>query len=252
MHQLDVKNLRVAVAGREILKGVSLTVKSGEIVVLMGPNGSGKSTLFQAIVGNPKYEVLEGDILLDGESILNLPPEDRFAKGIFVGFQSPIAVPEVRFGFLLQAMMNIKAGKKLTDPNPQVLAQAQKIAAELGLKTEVFNRGVGAGFSGGEFKRAEVLQALLLNPKFVILDEPDSGLDVDGIAAVGKAITRLSSSGSGVLISTHYARVLNFIKPTRVYVMAEGRIILEGDETIVKKIEEVGYQNYFRELSVGS
>jgi Fe-S cluster assembly ATP-binding protein len=248
MHRLEVKDLKVAVGGREILKGITLSVSSGEVVVLMGPNGSGKSTLFQAIAGNPKYEVVGGDILLDGESIKDLPPEERFARGIFVGFQSPVAVPEVRFAFLLQAMMNIKSGKKLTDPNPQVLAQAQKIAAELGLKPEVFNRGVGAGFSGGEFKRAEVLQALLLRPKFVVLDEPDSGLDIDGIAAVGKAVTQLATSGSGVLLSTHYARVLKFIKPTRVYVMAEGRIVLEGDENVIRRIEEVGYQSYFAEI----
>ncbi|MEM1598440.1 MAG: Fe-S cluster assembly ATPase SufC [Pyrobaculum sp.] len=248
MHRLEVVNLRVAVGGKEILKGVNISVSTGEVVVLMGPNGSGKSTLFQAIAGNPKYEILEGDILLDGESIKELAPEERFAKGIYVGFQAPVAVPEVRFAFLLQAMMNIRAGKKLTDPNPQVLAQAQKIAAELGLNPDVFNRGVGAGFSGGEFKRAEVLQALLLSPKFVILDEPDSGLDIDGIAAVGKAVSRLIGSGSGVLLSTHYARVLRFIKPTRVYVMAEGRVVLEGDENVIKKIEEVGYHSYFKEI----
>ncbi|MEZ0319440.1 MAG: Fe-S cluster assembly ATPase SufC [Pyrobaculum sp.] len=248
MHKLEVVNLRVAVGGKEILKGVNVSVSTGEVVVLMGPNGSGKSTLFQTIAGNPKYEVIEGDILLDGESIKELAPEERFAKGIFVGFQAPVAVPEVRFAFLLQAMANIRAGKKLTDPNPQILAQAQKIAAELGLNSDVFNRGVGAGFSGGEFKRAEVLQAVLLSPKFVILDEPDSGLDIDGIAAVGKAVTRLVSSGSGVLLSTHYARVLRFIKPTRVYVMAEGEVVLEGDENVIKKIEEVGYQSYFKEI----
>ncbi len=248
MHRLEVKDLRVAVGGKEILKGVTLSVSSGEVVVLMGPNGSGKSTLFQAIAGNPKYEIVDGDILLDGESIKELAPEERFARGIFVGFQSPVAVPEVRFAFLLQAMMNIRAGKKLTEPNPQVLTQAQRIAAELGLKPEVFNRGIGAGFSGGEFKRAEVLQALLLKPKFVVLDEPDSGLDIDGIAAVGRAVTQLVASGSGVLLSTHYARVLKFIKPTKVYVMAEGRVVLEGDEGVIRKIEEVGYQSYFAEI----
>jgi Fe-S cluster assembly ATP-binding protein len=248
MHRLETRDLRVVVGGKEILKGVTLAVSSGEVAVLMGPNGSGKSTLFQAIAGNPKYEVVGGDILLDGESIKDLPPEERFARGIFIGFQSPVAVPEVRFAFLLQAMMNIRAGKKLTEPNPQVLAQAQKTAAELGLKPDVFNRGVGAGFSGGEFKRAEVLQALLLRPKFVVLDEPDSGLDIDGIAAVGKAVTQLATSGSGVLLSTHYARVLKFIKPTRVYVMAEGRVVLEGDENVIKRIEEVGYQSYFAEI----
>ncbi len=247
---LEVKNLRVAVGGREILRGVNISVSTGEVVVLMGPNGSGKSTLFQTIAGNPKYEIIEGDILLDGESIKTLTPEERFGRGIFVGFQNPISVPEVRFTFLLQVMSNVKRGKKLTDPNPQVLTQAQKIATELGLKPEVFSRGVGVGFSGGEFKRAEVLQALLIEPKIAIFDEPDSGLDIDGIAAVGRAITKLASSGSGVLISTHYARVLQFLKPTRVYVMVDGRVVLEGSGEIIKKIEEVGYQSFLE--SVGS
>ncbi|MEL9991938.1 MAG: Fe-S cluster assembly ATPase SufC [Thermoproteus sp.] len=249
MAALEARNLHVSVEGKKILKGVSLTVKSGEVVALMGPNGSGKSTLFQTIAGNPKYEVVDGDILLDGASIKGLAPEERFAKGIFVGFQSPIAVPEVRFAFLIQAMLNKKAGKKMGDVNPR-LAEAYKLAAELGLKQDVFNRGIGAGFSGGEFKRAEVLLALMVKPAIAVLDEPDSGLDVDGMAAVSKALLRLVEGGTGVLISTHYARILKFLEPNRVYVMYDGRLVLEGGPDIVRKVEEAGYERLFKDFGV--
>ncbi|MFB6491442.1 MAG: Fe-S cluster assembly ATPase SufC [Thermoproteus sp. AZ2] len=245
MTVLEIKDLHVSVEGKEILKGVSLVVRSGEIVALMGPNGSGKSTLFQTIAGNPKYVVTQGDILLDGVSIKDLTPEERFAKGLFVGFQSPVAVPEVRFAFLVQAILNKKMGKKLSDANPR-LGEAYKLASELGLKLDVFNRGVGAGFSGGEFKRAEVLLALLTKPAVTVLDEPDSGLDIDGMAAVGKALLGLAKSGGGVLLSTHYARILKFLEPHKVYVMYEGRLVMEGGAEIVRKVEEVGYEGLFK------
>ncbi|MGC8582378.1 MAG: Fe-S cluster assembly ATPase SufC [Thermoproteus sp.] len=246
MAVLEIRNLHVAVDGKRILRGVTLSVKSGEVVALMGPNGSGKSTLFQTIAGNPRYEVVDGDILLDGVSIKGLAPEERFAKGIFVGFQSPIAVPEVRFAFLIQAMLNKRAGKKLGDANPR-LGEAYKLAGELGLRPDVFNRGIGAGFSGGEFKRAEVLLALMVKPSIAILDEPDSGLDVDGMAAVSKALTRLVEGGTGVLLSTHYARILKFLEPDRVYVMYDGRLVLEGGPEIARKVEEAGYEQLFKE-----
>ncbi|AEA12051.1 FeS assembly ATPase SufC [Thermoproteus uzoniensis 768-20] len=246
MAVLETRNLHVAVDGKRILRGVTLSVKSGEVVALMGPNGSGKSTLFQTIAGNPRYEVVDGDILLDGVSIKGLAPEERFAKGIFVGFQSPIAVPEVRFAFLIQAMLNKRAGKKLGDANPR-LGEAYKLASELGLRPDVFNRGIGAGFSGGEFKRAEVLLALMVKPSIAILDEPDSGLDVDGMAAVSKALTKLVEGGTGVLLSTHYARILKFLEPDRVYVMYDGRLVLEGGPEIAKKVEEAGYEQLFKE-----
>lgn len=245
MATLEIKDLHVSVEGKEILKGVSLVVRSGEIVALMGPNGSGKSTLFQTIAGNPKYVVTQGDIILDGVSIKDLTPEERFARGLFVGFQSPVAVPEVRFAFLVQAMLNKKMGKKLSDANPK-LGEAYKLASELGLKLDVFNRGVGAGFSGGEFKRAEVLLALLTKPGITILDEPDSGLDIDGMAAIGKALLGLARGGSGILLSTHYARILKFLEPHKVYVMYEGRLVMEGGAEIVRKVEEVGYEGLFR------
>jgi Fe-S cluster assembly ATP-binding protein len=246
MAVLEIRNLHVAVDGKMIHRGLTLSVKSGEVVALMGPNGSGKSTLFQTIAGNPRYEVVDGDILLDGVSIKGLAPEERFAKGIFVGFQSPIAVPEVRFAFLIQAMLNKRAGKKLGDANPR-LGEAYKLAGELGLRPDVFNRGIGAGFSGGEFKRAEVLLALMVKPSIAILDEPDSGLDVDGMAAVSKALTRLVEGGTGVLLSTHYARILKFLEPDRVYVMYDGRLVLEGGPEIARKVEEAGYEQLFKE-----
>lgn len=249
MAVLEVRNLHVAIDEKKILKGVSLAVRSGEIVALMGPNGSGKSTLFQTIAGNPRYQIIEGDILLDGASIKELAPEERFAKGLFVGFQSPIAVPEVRFAFLIQAMLNKKAGKKLGDVNPRI-AEAYKLAVELGLKQDVFNRGIGAGFSGGEFKRAEVLLALMVRPSIAILDEPDSGLDIDGMAAISKALLRLAESNTGILLSTHYARILKFLEPSRVYVMYDGRLVLEGGPEIVRKVEEAGYEKLFKEAGI--
>lgn len=249
MAVLEVRDLHVAVDGKRILKGVSLAVRSGEVVALMGPNGSGKSTLFQTIAGNPRYQIVEGDVLLDGVSIKDMAPEERFAKGVFVGFQSPVSIPEVRFAFLIQAMLNKKAGKKLGDANPRI-AEAYKLAGELGLRHDVFNRGVGAGFSGGEFKRAEVLLALLAKPSIAVLDEPDSGLDVDGMAAISKALLRLAEWGSGILLSTHYARILKFLEPNRVYVMYDGRLVLEGGPEIVKKVEEVGYEKLFKEVGI--
>jgi len=247
---LEVKDLHVEVDGKEILRGVSLSVDSGEIVVVMGPNGSGKTTLFQTIAGNPKYVVTHGDILLGGESIKDLPPEDRFSKGLFVGFQAPIPIPEVTFQQLVTAMLNKRVGKDLLAPNPSAANEAMKLARELGLKLELLNRGIGVGFSGGEFKRAEVLLALLAKPKVVILDEPDSGLDVDGVITVGRALRKLAEQGTGVVVSTHYARILTHIEPRKLYVLANGRIIYEGGPSDAKRIEEVGYAQFLKQLGV--
>ena len=247
---LEVRDLHVEVGGREILRGVSLGIDPGEIVVIMGPNGSGKTTLFQAIAGNPRYVVTAGDILLNGESIKDLPPEDRFAKGIFVGFQAPVAIPEVTFQQLVSAMLNKRMGRDLLAPNPSAVNEAIKLAKELGLKAELLSRGVGVGFSGGEFKRAEVLLALLAKPRVVILDEPDSGLDVDGVIAVGRALRRLAEQGVGVMVSTHYARILTHIEPKKLYVLANGRVIYEGGPSDAKRIEEAGYAQFLKQLGV--
>ena len=247
---LEVRDLYVEVSGKEILRGVSLGVERGEIVVVMGPNGSGKTTLFQAIAGNPRYVVTSGDILLEGESIRDLPPEERFAKGVFVGFQAPIPIPEVTFQQLITAMLNKRAGRDLLAPNPAAASEASKLAKELGLKLELLSRGVGVGFSGGEFKRAEVLLAMLAKPKVVILDEPDSGLDVDGVIAVGRALRKLAEQGSGVVVSTHYARILAHIEPRRIYVLAGGRVIYEGGPGDAKRIEEIGYAQFLRQLGI--
>ena len=249
MTRLEVINLSVEVDGKRILNNVNLTVESGEVVAIMGPNGSGKTTLFLTIAGHPKYNVVSGDIRLDGESILKLYPEERVQKGILLALQNPTPVPEVRLSTLITAMLNKKAGKRITDPPPpQVIAEMTKLTAELGLKPEHLSRGVHAGFSGGESKRAEMLQLLMYKPKVAMLDEPDSGLDVDGIAIIGRSIARLAQEGSAILVTTHHAEILHYVKPTRVIVMARGSVVHVGGEEVVKMIESMGYERFFREV----
>ena len=248
MAKLEVVDLHVEVGGREILHGINLKVESGEVVALMGPNGSGKTTLFFAIAGHPKYVVTRGDIRLDGESILNLYPEERVLRGIMVSFQNPIPIPEVRLSTLIVAMINKKSGKYVTEPpNPKVMAEMVRIARELGLSQDHLSRGVHAGFSGGEMKRAEMLQVLMARPKVALLDEPDSGLDIDGIAAMGRYVSKLSQEGVAVLLTTHHAKILHYVKPTKVLVLAGGRIVYEGGEEVVRLIESMGYEKFLKE-----
>ncbi len=247
MAELRVENLTVSVDGKVIVEDVSFNVKSGEVVALMGPNGSGKTTLFMTIAGHPKYNVVKGRIMLDNDDLTTLLPEERVLKGIMVAFQTPIAVPEVRLSTLITAMVNKLNGKKLTDPAPPSLVNSLvKGVQEVGLTPAHLSRGVNHGFSGGEMKRSEVLQLLMAKPKIALIDEPDSGLDVDGVYAVGKALLNLVNSGTGIVLTTHSAKILHTLKPTKVLVLSKGRIIAEGGLELVEEIEKIGYENFLK------
>jgi len=243
-HRLDVVDLIVEVKGVRILKGITLSVRSGEIHALMGPNGSGKSTLSYAIMGHPKYRVVRGDILLDGKSILNLPPDKRAKLGLFLAFQNPVEIPGAKFEDFLTLALLKRYDKSLKhkDVKPFIAKELEV----LGLEQNHMERGINEGFSGGEKKRAEILQLKLLKPKIAVLDESDSGLDVDGVKAVAKAISEVHSEGTGILLITHYARILNYIKPTKVSVMVDGKIVAQGGPELAYEIEERGYEEFLK------
>jgi Fe-S cluster assembly ATP-binding protein len=209
---LEVKNLHVNVEGRRVLRGVSLEVKPGEVHAVMGPNGSGKSTLAYTIAGRPGYEVVSGDILLEGESIVGLEPEERALRGVFLGFQEPPPLPGVRLSTLIAAATNKRLGVDNLSraADPRVFRRLVEALQRVGLSPEYAQRELHVGFSGGEKKRAEMLQALLVDPKVVILDEPDSGLDVDGVRKIAELIRNLRDKGKAILLITHYPRLFNY------------------------------------------
>ncbi|MEB3774146.1 MAG: Fe-S cluster assembly ATPase SufC [Desulfurococcales archaeon] len=240
---LEVIDLHVNVHGKKVLRGVSLNVDYGTIHAIMGPNGSGKSTLAYTIMGREGYEVEKGDIRLDGESILDLPTEERALKGLFMALQDPPQVPGVRISTLMIAALNKRAGSNdLTRiRDPKIVRRLYQLAEELGLTREILQREVNVGFSGGEKKRSELLQALVLDPKIVILDEPDSGLDVDGVKKVSEFLTDLKARGKGILLITHYARMFKYVKPDIVTVLIDGRIAVQGGPEIADLVEEKGY-----------
>ncbi|MFP3045061.1 MAG: Fe-S cluster assembly ATPase SufC [Thermocladium sp.] len=244
---LETKDLYASVDGKEILNGINLSVSSGEVVALMGPNGSGKTTLFMTLMGHPRYTVTRGSILLNGNDITKSPPEERSLLGLMMAFQNPVPVPEVRLTTLITAMVNKRMNRKLTDsPPPQVVAELIKATSEVGLTQAHLSRGTNHGFSGGEAKRSEVLQLLMAKPKVALLDEPDSGLDIDGVAAVGKAVSRLAERGTAVLLTTHQARILHYVTPRRVLVIKGGRIVAQGGLEVVEEIEKTGYEAFLR------
>jgi len=241
---LEVLNLTVRVKDKVVLRNVSLNVDYGTIHVVMGPNGSGKSSLAYTILGREGYEVLEGDIRLDGESILNLETHERALRGIFLGMQDPPAIPGVKLSTLIIASMNKRIGvsdlTKISDP--RIVKTIHKVASEIGLPMELLQREVNVGFSGGERKRSELFQAIVLEPKIAILDEPDSGLDIDGIRKVASYIDSLRSKGRAVLLITHYARMLHFVKPDIVTVLIGGEVVARGGPELVFEVEELGYE----------
>jgi Fe-S cluster assembly ATP-binding protein len=245
---LSIDNLHVAIDGKEILKGVNLTVRQGEIHALMGPNGSGKSTLSYALMGHPNYEVTEGSATLDDRDLLAMEPDERAKAGLFLAFQYPTAIPGVTLvNFLRQAVTNIrnpdrKEGEDLI-PMREFRKEIRAAMDELGMDPEFARRYLNEGFSGGEKKRAEVLQLALLRPAFAILDETDSGLDIDAVRVVSEGVNRVAArNGTGVLVITHYQRILNYIKPEFVHILYGGRIVESGGPELVELLEREGYE----------
>lgn len=246
MTKLQIKDLYVSVEGKQIVKGLNLTINQGEIHALMGPNGSGKSTLAQAIMGHPNYNIDSGDILIDGESIINLPVDKRAKKGLFLSFQYPAEVPGVSMLNFFRMAMNALNGAPKTIPEfRQIVKQKMEV---LKVDESFAKRYLNEGFSGGEKKKSEILQMALLNPKIAILDETDSGLDIDALKTVTEGINSLVTD-MGVLLITHYNRMLKHITPDYVHVMVGGRIVKSGDSNLAMKLDEHGYEKIIQEVA---
>lgn len=242
-YMLDIKNLHASVEGKAILKGVNLHIGDGEVHVLMGPNGSGKSTLSNVLVGNPRYTVTEGSILFNGKDLLPLLPEDRSHEGIFMSFQSPTEIPGVSMTNFLRAALN--ARRKYFGQEPMPAAEFLKLLKEkrklVGLDAHFMSRGVNEGFSGGERKRNEIFQMAVLEPKFSILDETDSGLDVDALRTVAEGFNTLRTPDTSAMVITHYQRMLDYLHPDFVHVLVDGRIVKSGTAELGYAIEEKGF-----------
>jgi Fe-S cluster assembly ATP-binding protein len=240
---LEIKDLHASVEGKEILKGVDLSLGRGEIHALMGPNGSGKSTLAYTLLGHPKYHVTSGQVLLDGEDILGLSTDKRVRKGLFLAFQYPVSVQGVSMFSFLRAAYN--AAHTTNPKEPPTIFEFREAVTEklkmLEMDNSFLNRYLNEGFSGGEKKRAEILQMALMQPKFAVLDETDSGLDIDALRIVAEGINKVSGPETGVLLITHYQRILKYVKPQFVHVMYQGKIIRSGSEDLSRLLEEKGY-----------
>jgi Fe-S cluster assembly ATP-binding protein len=244
---LKIENLRVGIDGKEILKGVNLTIREGEVHALMGPNGSGKSTLSYALAGHPNYEILGGTATLDGQDLLALEPDERAKAGLFLAFQYPTSIPGVTVAnFLRHAVTNVrnpdrKEGEELISMR-EFRKEIRQEMDELGMDPEFARRYLNEGFSGGEKKRAEVLQLAMLRPSFAILDETDSGLDIDAVRVVSEGVNRVAKKiGTGVLVITHYERILTYIKPGFVHILFGGKIVEDGGPELVSRLEAEGY-----------
>jgi Fe-S cluster assembly ATP-binding protein len=243
---LQVKNLHVTVGGKQILNGLDLTVNKGEIHAIMGPNGSGKSTLAYVLAGKDDYEVTEGDILLDGESFLGMVPDERAAKGLFLAFQYPLEIPGVATMTFLRTALNSQR-KKRGEPElttPEFLKRVRDLASKLDINPDMLRRPVNVGFSGGEKKRSEILQMALLEPRLAVLDETDSGLDIDALKVVANGVNRLRSSDRSMVVITHYQRLLDHIVPDVVHVLSKGRIVRTGGKELALELEARGYAEY--------
>jgi Fe-S cluster assembly ATP-binding protein len=235
----EIVNLHVQIEEREILKGLNLTVRKGEVHALMGPNGSGKSTLANAIMGHPKYTVTAGQVLMNGENILEMDVDERARKGLFLAFQYPCEVPGVRMSNFLRLACNARAGRELDVMDfYDKLEQKMKF---LEIDDAFMKRYLNEGFSGGEKKRHEILQMMMLEPQFAILDETDSGLDIDALKVVSQGVNKLRGPDLGVLIITHYERILRYITPDFVHIIVDGRIVKSGDSDLAGHLEEHGY-----------
>ena len=240
---LKIENLHVRVGGREILKGLSLEAKAGEVHAIMGPNGAGKSTLGNVLAGREGYEVTEGSVEYDGTNLLKLEPEERAAAGVFLAFQYPVEIPGVNNTYFLRSALNAqrkRRGEAELD-SVQFLKRVREKLAVLHLKDELLHRAVTEGFSGGEKKRNEIFQMALLEPKLAVLDETDSGLDIDALKMVADGVNAMRDPSRAFIVITHYQRLLDYIVPDFVQVLADGRIVESGDKTLALKLEEHGY-----------
>jgi len=246
MALLEIENLHVGVEGEDIhiLKGVDLTLDTGDLHAIMGPNGSGKSTLASVLAGREEYEVLEGSIRYDGEDLLELEPEERAEEGIFLAFQYPVELPGVSMtNFLKEAVNSVREARGEDElSSTEFLQQMRERADMLGLDADLTKRSVNEGFSGGEKKRNEIFQLAMLEPRLAILDETDSGLDIDALQSVANGVNKLRDGDRGFLVITHYERILQYIVPDRVHVMMDGQIARSGDKDLAETLEEHGYE----------
>ena len=248
MSQLDIKDLQIAIGDKPIVKGLTLTIRQGEVHAIMGPNGTGKSTLAKAIAGHPDYTVTGGEVLLDGKSILELEPDERARAGLFLAFQYPSEIPGVTIANFLRAAQQARMaeGEEL-----DATAYYKRLYSKMDLlkiDRKFTSRAVNEGFSGGEKKRCEILQMAMLEPKFALMDETDSGLDIDALRIVAEGVNTLRGGSLGVLMITHYQRLLNYIVPDFVHVMYDGRIVKSGDKSLALELEAKGYDWVKKEL----
>ncbi|WP_110647382.1 Fe-S cluster assembly ATPase SufC [Salinicola peritrichatus] len=241
---LEVKDLHVTVEDKAILKGLDLTVNAGEVHAIMGPNGAGKSTLSAVIAGKEGYEVTQGTILFEGQDVLEMEIEERARAGLLLGFQYPIEIPGVKNIYLLKAALNAQreARGEGEIPAPEFMKLVREKSAQMQMDPSFLQRAVNEGFSGGEKKRNEILQMLVLEPKLAMLDEIDSGLDIDAMKIVAQGVNSLRSAGRAILLVTHYQRLLNHIEPDRVHVLVDGRIVKSGDKELALELEARGYE----------
>ncbi len=248
---LEVKNLHVSVGDRKILDGLTLTVKDGEVAAIMGPNGTGKSTLSYVIAGKEGYDVTEGEVLLDGVNLLDMDASDRAQAGVFLAFQYPMEIPGVATMTFLKAALNAQARARGQNElqTPEFMKKVREAAQTLGVKQDMLKRALNVGFSGGEKKRMEILQMALLQPKLGILDETDSGLDIDALRIVADGVNALRSANRSFLVITHYQRLLDYIKPDTVHVMAKGRIARTGGPELALELEKTGYAGFVGEAA---
>jgi Fe-S cluster assembly ATP-binding protein len=246
MPLLEIKNLHVEIEGKKILNGLDLTIERGKVHAIMGPNGSGKSTLAYVLAGKPDYEVTEGEVLLDGENILEMPPDERAAKGMFLAFQYPMEIPGVTTMTFLRTAVNAQRRARGEDElsTPEFLKRVRETSAKLNIDQDMLRRGVNVGFSGGEKKRNEILQMAMLAPRLAVLDETDSGLDIDALQVVAAGVNALRSPERGMVVITHYQRLLNYIVPDVVHVFAKGRVVKTGGKELALELEAHGYAEY--------
>jgi Fe-S cluster assembly ATP-binding protein len=251
MALVEIKNLHAEIAGKKILNGLDLTVEGGKVHAIMGPNGSGKSTLAHVLAGKPDYQVTDGEVLLDGEDILAMAPDERAAKGVFLAFQYPIEIPGVASMTFLRTALNAqrKARGQAELSTPEFMKKVRDAAGKLQIEQDMLRRGVNVGFSGGEKKRNEILQMAMLEPRLAVLDETDSGLDIDALKIVADGVNRLRSPERGMIVITHYQRLLDYIVPDVVHVMSKGRIVRTGGKELALELEASGYAQYSEEAA---